>query len=283
MTPRLFVVSCIALASVFATATAHAQVMPSPSDVAGIWDRKYEEGPCGFASSSDDVVIYSLQEAYERAGRCAEYGETYDRNGRKIVWINYETETPAPHTFQGFFAHYGLTWWDGYVPPRVRGTPYDSGTGDRSADLDAGPGRAACGGGAPDPLAVRLQGFLAANDMCPIYSDDRYARFKTDVPPDQHYAVNYVAWIAGEPLLPPEQASALDAQYLSDASLAPTAPALARSSVASGGSADAARADADTAQGAGACGFPVRTPEQAAGQDILASMNRCDEYTGPRG
>ena len=32
----------------------------------------------------------------------------------------------------------------------------------------------------------------------------------------------------------------------------------------------------------GACGFPVREAAHAAGQDVLARMNMCDEYEGPR-
>ena len=223
MSLRLFVV--LYVAPVFAAATAHAQVMPSPMDTAITpWDQKFERGPCGFASSEDDLVIYSIQEAYERAGRCASYGEAFDAAGNKIVWTNYVWEAPAPHTFQGFFETYGLSWWDGYVPPRIRGTEYDSGwqsapTATLPTDGFEAPGAravatAACGFPAVDDLSGALQGFLSANDMCSIYTGERYEQFKREVAADMRYAVNYVAWIAGEPLIPASQAAALDAQYL---------------------------------------------------------------------
>lgn len=37
-----------------------------------------------------------------------------------------------------------------------------------------------------------------------------------------------------------------------------------------------------TGEGRGACGFPVRTEGDRAGQDVLAKMSMCDEYQGAR-
>lgn len=71
-----------------------------------------------------------------------------------------------------------------------------------------------CQLGIAEELGSKIERLLSANGMCGLLTPARYEAFKQEVPQAQHYAVNYVAWIAGEPLLPADEAADVDAQYL---------------------------------------------------------------------
>lgn len=142
---------------------------------------------------------------------------------------------------------------------------------DRDGTLPDGIG--ACGYQSIADLSDSIQRLLAANGQCDLYNTGRYQAFVRDVPASQQFAVNYVAWMAGAPLLDEAKAAALDAQYLG-ASATTTSP----EQYPTPGS-----VTASSVEGVGACGFPAALPAQRQGQDILAKMGRCDEYTGPRG
>ena len=101
--------------------------MPSPGDFAiEPWDRKVDKGACG-AGLGGEMYDY-LQQVYAHSGQCASYGQEFDNNGEKIVWVNYRYDTPKPHSVQGFFLHYNLEWWDGWMPSAALGTKYDAET-----------------------------------------------------------------------------------------------------------------------------------------------------------
>lgn len=265
-------------------------------------------GACGLDEGWNGLRV-AMQEAYEKAGRCEEYDPG--------LWDAYVRGKPSyRRTFAGYFAEYGLGWWDGTVPPaRVRaeaevredyeawlvrpcaskkcarekvaardayvawrsaGRPDPVATAASAVQADEGrqgtaveasqselgacglparspQGRAAqetlaregtcevaksymrasptpapaphaeaaststvgaCGAPVPDALAGDVQRLLHRYGGCGLYTESRYAAYAAEVPADHHYAVNYLAWIADEPLVPPTEAAMLDAQEL---------------------------------------------------------------------
>ena len=77
----------------------------------------------------------------------------------------------------------------------------------RSEDGDV----AFCGHEVSDAVEAKILRFLSTRDLCSRYDPSRYAAFQAEVPSDQRYAVNFMAWSAGKPLFPAEQARAMDA------------------------------------------------------------------------
>ena len=124
-----------------------------------------------------------------------------------------------------------------------------------------------------DALSARITQALAANGLCSLYSPERYAAFKVEVPRDKHYVVNYVAWVAGEPLLPPGQAARLDAQHFGPAQTVPAPAAPAERY---------ARSEPDARRAPGACGVPPVDDYDLFAQEEVAKEGACAEYLAER-
>ena len=150
-------------------------------------------------------------------------------------------------TVPNYFGYYGLDWWDGRytdgyreaaakagqpreVQPTSRfarfgyeASPAEKGRGGRSA---AGPSprrdeasapaprraapEGACGAPVSDRIEAKLQTLFDDRGLCDRYRAEDYARFKAEVPPEQHYVVNYMAWSQDRTLYPADHAAALD-------------------------------------------------------------------------
>ena len=81
-----------------------------------------------------------------------------------------------------------------------------------------------CSAVAPDLLAERILYALGALGLCHGYTDANYRAFLSDVPPAQHYAVNYLHYGFGEPLLSAREAQAIEAQDFPRMAMLPGAP-----------------------------------------------------------
>lgn len=67
-----------------------------------------------------------------------------------------------------------------------------------------------CGRQPSDPTERKVLNLLERRSLCDGYDPARYAQFKAEVPADQLYAINFVAWLGGNALYPPEQAKMMD-------------------------------------------------------------------------
>jgi hypothetical protein len=144
---------------------------------------------------------------------------------------------------------------------------------------------------APDVLAERILYALAVAGLCHGYTADNYAAFLRDVPADQHYAVNYLFYGLGEPLMSGSDAAAAEeaefARVERELPGAPSVPGGTRyaAAPATNLSPDAAPRDqtrstqAAPAAGAGeevgACGIPL-SRANAASQDAVVGLGNCD-------
>ena len=190
----------------FASSAALAQSgvpLPSPMDVIQKQGVR-AKGPCGSTLARRDVVRNDIQAAYAAAGRCDEYDPRLYTEYR-LAAIG-EEERPGDVTVAGYFAYHGLTWYQGRV---AAASGSDRSTPPVVTDGDLG----ACNVPAADALEHRLQRVLARRDgNCATFDPERIAVFRQTVPPEQHYAVNYMAWVMGRALFPAAQARAMDAQ-----------------------------------------------------------------------
>lgn len=234
------VLTLIAAGAAWVPLAASAQTgvpLPSPMDVINL--PKSDGGsPCG-NRTNENPVEDEIEAAYARAGRCAAY-DTQDWNAY-ASWVRMlDDEDEAPYGYEvshrgryyvgayenvpSYFAYHDLRWWDGetrsgYAEIARYGDRIAPGLTPLTPSVAASverPTEGACGA-TPDALAVRINRLLAPNGQCGLYTPDRYAAFKHEVPAAQHYAVNYVAWIADAPLLGASDAAAVDAQHLGPA------------------------------------------------------------------
>ena len=67
-----------------------------------------------------------------------------------------------------------------------------------------------CGRQPSDQTERKILNLLERRSLCDGYDPARYAQFKTEVAEDQRYAINFVAWLGGNPLYPAEQAKMMD-------------------------------------------------------------------------
>lgn len=85
----------------------------------------------------------------------------------------------------------------------------------RVAAKDAAPAAGAgesgaCGVSPRDATEAKLLALFEGRGRCDKHDPAAYARFLAEVPTDQHYAVNYIAWSTGRPLFPAGQAASMD-------------------------------------------------------------------------
>ena len=67
-----------------------------------------------------------------------------------------------------------------------------------------------CGVEPSDATERKLLVLFEGRGRCDKHDPAAYARFPAEVPEDQRYAINYIAWSTGKPLYPADQARTLD-------------------------------------------------------------------------
>ena len=166
--------------------------------------------------------------------------------------------------------------WTGPIWDFQSRTCHDSGTCDSGMGSD-GVFRV-CAAVAPDLLAERILYALGALNLCHGYTDANYRAFLSDVPPAQQYAVNYLNYGFGEPLLSASEAQALEARDFPRMAMLPGAPPVP------GGGKGAAEAASQVvpADELGACDLPYANEAQRREQEIYAKYGDCRTLTAGR-
>ena len=68
-----------------------------------------------------------------------------------------------------------------------------------------------CGRTPQDALQRKVLRVFESRDVCAAFDPERYAAFLREVPREQHYAINFLAFASGKPLYPAAQARTMDA------------------------------------------------------------------------
>lgn len=184
----------------------------------------------------DGALLYNPYKAWIRAFDPDEkdfWGEDpNDPEGYETLG-NYET-------VNNYFYYYGLDWWDGKYTKGYRERAAKAGqprvpaptsrharygyekapsemAGQRSRNASPGErlarrsqGEEICGQVAEDRTEETILLLFERRRQCDRYDPATYDQFKDEVPESHRYAINYISWMTGQELYPPEEARRID-------------------------------------------------------------------------